>query len=99
MKFAKKRENCIDYKRKIRHNPFYSWYEELSKSKMAVPTPLAQRASEWIDPDVTTVAIRRCSPGTHARDIKPGGVVELLASFLADGYKRVIIYLFIAANH
>ena len=33
MDFDKKRQNCMNYKNKTRHNPFYSWYEELSKSK------------------------------------------------------------------
>jgi hypothetical protein len=59
---------------------------------MVAPKTVSERAAQWVNPDVTTVDIAKCSAGFYARAVKPGGVCNLVLSIKEDGYKRVIHY-------
>jgi hypothetical protein len=50
---------------------------------------LTGRANAYVDATVCTVDINKCSAGSHARAIKPGGIQAIVTSIKDDGYKRV----------
>jgi predicted methyltransferase len=50
---------------------------------------VVDRDSEYIDLDTHTIDINKCVAGSNARAIKPGGVVAIKNSIIANGYGRV----------
>jgi hypothetical protein len=55
---------------------------------MAVSMNLVQRAAVFLT-DGDSVDARICTPGSMARDIKPGGIAKLTNSIEAKGYTNV----------
>ena len=49
---------------------------------------LVQRASVYLT-DGDSVDARLCTPGSMARDIKPGGIAKLTNSIMEKGYTNV----------
>ena len=55
---------------------------------MAVTMNLVQQASVYLT-DGDSVDARLCTPGSMARDIKPGGIAKLTNSIMEKGYTNV----------
>ena len=73
---------------------------------MAYVSLLATRANDYIMAESRYVDVSRCSPGSHARSIKPGGVLTIKNSIKENGYNRVLehlclknVYIFTALLH
>jgi hypothetical protein len=57
---------------------------------MALQMNLVQKANVYLT-DGDSVDARLCTPGSMARDIKPGGIIKLRNSIMEKGYTNVRI--------